>query len=113
VNSCHENPQYLPGYKLHEGVVATSDIQSAVSESHLVFVAVPSAYFRTVVQSMKPALPADSMLVSTTKGIEAGSFLLMSQVMNEEMPEARIGVLSGPNLAGEIAKRSMTGTVVA
>ena len=62
---------------------------------------------------MLPALTADTILVSCTKGIEAGSFLLMSQVMREEAPDAHIGVLSGPNLAGEIAKRSLAGTVIA
>jgi glycerol-3-phosphate dehydrogenase (NAD(P)+) len=113
VNATRENAQYLPGYKLHEGVTATDDIEQAVSGSRLVFVAVPSAYFRTVVRTMLPALTADTMLVSTTKGIEAGSFLLMSQVMREEAPDSSIGVLSGPNLAGEIAKRSLTGTVIA
>jgi glycerol-3-phosphate dehydrogenase (NAD(P)+) len=113
VNSTRENPQYLPGYVLHEGVVATSDIEFAVSGSRLVFVAVPSAYFRTVVRTMLPALSKDTILVSTTKGIEAGSFLLMSQVMRQEAPDCLIGVLSGPNLAGEIARRSLTGTVIA
>jgi glycerol-3-phosphate dehydrogenase (NAD(P)+) len=53
------------------------------------------------------------MLVSTTKGIEAGSFLLMSQVLRELAPNAPIGVLSGPNLAKEIAASQLTGTVIA
>lgn len=113
VNATRENPRYLPGYRLHEGVQATDDLEQAVRDSRLVFVAVPSAYFRTVVRKMLPALTPDTMLVSTTKGIEAGTFLLMSQVMRQEIPDARIGVLSGPNLAGEIAKRSLAGTVIA
>lgn len=117
VNATRENPKYLPGYQLHHGVHATDDLQQAVSGSRLVFVAVPSAYFRTVVRKMLPALTPDTILVSTTKGIEAGTFLLMSQVMRQEMrqemPDARIGVLSGPNLAGEIAKRNLAGTVIA
>ena len=113
VNSTRENPQYLPGYVLHEGVFATADIEFAVRGSRLVFVAVPSAYFRTVLRTMLPALSKDTILVSTTKGIEAGSFLLMSQVMRQEAPDCQIGVLSGPNLAGEIARRGLTGTVIA
>jgi glycerol-3-phosphate dehydrogenase (NAD(P)+) len=113
VNATRENPKYLPGYQLHQGVHATDDLQQAVSGSRLVFVAVPSAYFRTVVKKMLPALTPDTILVSTTKGIEAGTFLLMSQVMRQQMPDARIGVLSGPNLAGEIARRSLAGTVIA
>ena len=53
------------------------------------------------------------ILVSTTKGIEAGSFMLMSEVLKAEAPEAKIGVLSGPNLAKEIAASQLTGTVIA
>lgn len=113
VNRTRENPHYLPGYKLDDNVHATADIERAVSGSRLVFVAVPSAYFRTVVKKMLPALTPDTILVSTTKGIEAGSFLLMSQVMREEAPDARLGVLSGPNLATEIARRNLAGTVIA
>lgn len=113
VNRLRENPRYLPGYRLHDGIVATDDIHAAVSGSELIFVAVPSAYFRSVIQQVKPALTKDHMLVSTTKGIEAGTFMLMSQVLKEELGTARIGVLSGPNLAGEIADRSLTGTVIA
>ena len=57
--------------------------------------------------------PPGVILVSTTKGIEAGSFMLMSEVLKTEAPEAKIGVLSGPNLAKEIAASQLTGTVIA
>jgi glycerol-3-phosphate dehydrogenase (NAD(P)+) len=113
VNQLRENPQYLPGYRLHDNVVATADIEQAVAGSRLVFVAVPSAYFRTVVRKIHAVVTPDTILISTTKGIEAGSFLLMSQVLRQEIPEAPVGVLSGPNLASEIAKKSLTGSVVA
>ncbi len=113
VNRDHENARYLPGYFLHENVVAYDDMATAVSGSELIFVAVPSAHVRTVVRSMLPHVRPDVMLISLTKGIEAGSFLLMSQVLREEAPEARVGVLSGPNLAREIAAKNLTGTVIA
>jgi len=85
----------------------------AVRDAEVIFVAVPSAYFRAVVRDMRTWAPADAILVSTTKGIEAGSFKLMSQILAEESPAARIGVMSGPNLAKEIAARNLTGTVIA
>lgn len=113
VNQSHENPHYLPGYRLHSNVVAYHDMEQAVSDSEVIFVAVPSAYFRTVVRSMLAWSRPDAILVSCTKGIEAGTFKLMSQVLQQECPEARIGVLSGPNLAKEIASRDLTGTVIA
>ena len=113
INNKRENSRYLPGYHIHENVIATTDLEAAVASSSVVFVAVPSAFFRTVVKRLAPIIRADALLISTTKGIEAGTFLLMSQVMQEELPEASIGVLSGPNLAREIAQQSLTGTVIA
>lgn len=114
VNRSHENAQYLPGYRLHENVVAYSDMRSAVEDSEIVFVAVPSAYFRDVVKDMLQWSRPDVILVSTTKGIESGSFTLMSEILRQEAPStARIGVMSGPNLAKEIAAKNLTGTVIA
>ena len=113
INKHHENSQYLPGYKLNESVFATEDMVEAVSGSEVIFVAVPSSSFRQVVKEVVKHASADAILVSTTKGIEPGTFLLMSQVLKEEAPNARIAVLSGPNLAKEIASKQLTGTVVA
>lgn len=113
INDTRENSRYLPGYQIHENVFATTDIKAAVESSSVVFVAVPSAFFRTVVQRLAPIIRPDALLISTTKGIEADTFLLMSQVMQQELPDSAIGVLSGPNLAREIAQQSLTGTVIA
>jgi len=113
VNSHHENSQYLPGYKLGENVVATHDMEEAVAGCEVIFVAVPSGSFRKVVKEVVKCAPPDAMLISTTKGIEAGSFMLMSQILHEESPDAPVGVLSGPNLAKEIAANHLTGTVIA
>jgi glycerol-3-phosphate dehydrogenase (NAD(P)+) len=113
VNRTRENSQYLPNYQLNERVVATSDMAAAVKDSSLIFVAVPSSSFRQVVRDMVPHLAQSTVLVSTTKGIESGSFDLMTQILHQEAPNAKVGVLSGPNLAVEIAKKNLTGTVIA
>ena len=113
VNECHENKQYLPGYALSRRVVATESMADAVTKSSLIFVAVPSSSFREVVKQIVVFAPDDVMLISTTKGIEPSSFKLMSQVLDEESPNSKIGVLSGPNLAKEIASKHPTGTVIA
>lgn len=113
LNSLHENVNYLPGYKIHENVVATTDLAGAVKEVDLIFVAVPSSSFRDVVRQMKPLIHEDVILVSLTKGIEAKTFALMSQILTEETNNAHIAVLSGPNLAKEISGGSPTGAVVA
>ena len=113
VNECHENKQYLPGYALSRRVVATESMADAVTKSSLIFVAVPSSSFREVVKQIAVFAPDEVMLISTTKGIEPSSFKLMSQILDEESPNSKIGVLSGPNLAKEIASKHPTGTVIA
>ena len=113
LNKLHENTTYLPGYKIHEDVVATDDLAAAVSDVDLIFVAVPSSSFRAVVKQMKPLIHKEVILVSLTKGIEAETFALMSQILAEETDNKHIAVLSGPNLAKEIAVSSPTGAVVA
>lgn len=107
------NARYLPGCELNEGVQATTDVAEALENAEIVFVAIPSKSFREVVRSCKPNLKPEQVLVSTTKGIEAEGFRLMSQILQEECSSSRIGVLSGPNLAKEIALRQPTATVIA
>lgn len=113
VNSIHENSHYLPGYRLNERVFAFHDMSKAVENAAVIFVAVPSAYFRSVVQKMLPHCRDDAIFVSCTKGMEAVTFKLMSEILLEESPDSHIGVLSGPNLAKEIAAKNLTGTVIA
>ena len=113
LNSTRENSQYLPDYQLNERIFATSNMAAAVNDCGLIFVAVPSSSFRQVVRDMVPHLAENTVLVSTTKGIESGSFDLMTQILHQEAPNAKVGVLSGPNLAVEIAKKDLTGTVIA
>ena len=113
LNRLHENINYLPGYKIHEDVLATTDLAGAVCDVDLIFVAVPSSSFREVVKQMQSLIHEDTILVSLTKGIEAKTFALMSQILAEETSNALIAVLSGPNLAKEISGGSPTGAVVA
>jgi glycerol-3-phosphate dehydrogenase (NAD(P)+) len=113
LNKLHENINYLPGYKIHKDVVATDDLAAAVRDVDLIFVAVPSSSFRAVVRQMQPLINSEVILVSLTKGIEAKTFALMSQILAEETDNKHIAALSGPNLAKEIAVSSPTGAVVA
>jgi glycerol-3-phosphate dehydrogenase (NAD(P)+) len=77
-----------------------------------VFVALPSSALRQVLQPLAEQL-SGKLLISTTKGIEAKSFKLMSQILEEVAPQARVGVLSGPNLAREVAEHALTASVIA
>ena len=113
VNARRENPTYLPGYTLDPRLTATTDLQTTVRGADIVFVAVPSHSCRAVATELSRYINPQAMVVSTTKGIEADGFKLMSQVLREELPGHPLGVLSGPNLAKEIAAGQLTGTVIA
>ena len=108
----HENHRYLPGFKLDASLRVTTDIQAALSSAELVFLAIPSGAFRSVLKQIGPTLAGKSV-VSTTKGIEQPNFLMMSEIVEQEAPDARVAVLSGPNLAKEMAAGALTATVVA
>lgn len=112
MRTTRENPRYLKGIKILPGVEPVSDLLSTLQGSELIFVALPSSALRSVLAPHAELL-GGKMLVSLTKGIEAQTFKLMSQILEDIAPKARIGVLSGPNLAREIAEHALTATVVA
>ena len=109
----HENPDYLPGVVLPETLRATSSLQDAVSGSALVVMAVPSHGFRTVLGELAPHIPAGTPVLSLAKGLEQGTHLRMTEVIAEVAPGHPAGVLTGPNLAREIAAGQPAATVVA
>ena len=107
-----ENRRYLPGHALADRVRPTSDLAQALAKSQVVFVTVPSASFRQVTGELDGLVRPGTCVISATKGIEAG-FRLMSQILEEILPGTKVGVISGPNLAEEMADGRYTGTVVA
>lgn len=113
INASHENPRYLPGAELPPSVAATESLEAALEAATLVFVAVPSKAYLDVLEQARDLIRPGAIVVSCTKGIHADGFRLMSQLLAEHWPQARIGVLSGPNLAKEIVERRFTGTVIA
>ncbi|MBV1915040.1 MAG: NAD(P)H-dependent glycerol-3-phosphate dehydrogenase [Pseudomonadales bacterium] len=108
-----ENSKYLPGYHLHENLRICADLSDAVADSELVLFSIPSSSVRSVAKKVAADLNDNVFILSTAKGIEAGSFMLMSQVLAQELPGKRIGALSGPNLAKEIAMGFPAASVVA
>jgi glycerol-3-phosphate dehydrogenase (NAD(P)+) len=115
INRGHENPDYLPGITLPESLCATHDAAAALGGADLVAFAIPSQTLRANLADWAPLLPAAATLVSLMKGVELGTTKRMSEVIAEVAgagPE-RIAVVSGPNLALEIAQEQPTATVVA
>ncbi len=110
-----ENPDYLPGLKLPDRVQATSDAHEALSGADLVVIAVPSQTLRENLVRWQPFLPLDATYVSLMKGIELGTAKRMSEVIAEVVGVAadQVAVVSGPNLAHEIAEEQPAATVVA
>ncbi|NKZ04841.1 NAD(P)H-dependent glycerol-3-phosphate dehydrogenase [Actinomadura latina] len=105
VNERHENPDYLPGVTLPVGVRATLDPAEALKGADFVALAVPAQTLRRNLGGWLPHLPPDAVFVSLMKGVEIGTSLRMSEVICQvaEIPQERVGVFCGPNLAREIA----------
>jgi glycerol-3-phosphate dehydrogenase (NAD(P)+) len=115
INSARENPRYLPGISLPGALTAELDPAQALSGADLVVLAVPAQTLRASLGAWAPAIPRGALLVSLMKGIELGSCKRMSEVIMEvlDAPPSRVAVVSGPNLAREIAERQIAATVVA
>ena len=112
----HENPTYLPGIALPDGLHAVGDLRQACEHGDVVVLAVPSHGLRAVLEKAAPAVADDAPVVSLAKGVEQGSLLRMTQVVAATLPEHRgdrIGVLTGPNLAREVAEGQPTASVIA
>jgi glycerol-3-phosphate dehydrogenase (NAD(P)+) len=115
INTKHENTDYLPGIALPEIITATHDPAKALEGAEIVVLAVPSQQLRSNLESWCEHIPADAVMVSLMKGVELGTHKRMSEVIAEITgagPE-RIAVVSGPNLAKEIANREPAASVVA
>lgn len=111
----HVNERYHPGIALPASIRATVDEREALSGASIVVLAVPAQSLRDNLAHWRPMLEHGSVLVSLMKGIEIGTTLRMSQVIEEvaEVDPARVAVVSGPNLAREIVIRQPAGTTVA
>src|SRR5690606_33948923 len=107
-----ENPRYLKGIRIHDNVQPTSDLDAVLDACELIFVALPSSALRQALMPVAASLDG-KMLVSTTKGIEAQGFKLMSQILEEIAPHARIGGPTGRSRAREGAAPARTARVIA
>lgn len=115
INTTRCNSRYLPGVPLPAGVRATADAGEALSRADMVFLGVPAQTMRSNLGQWAGLLREDATLVSLAKGIELGTLMRMSQVIMSVtgFDPAQVAVLSGPNLASEIAKGQPAATVIA
>lgn len=107
-----EHATKLPGVKLSEKLVFTTDLRDAVCGRDLLVLAVPSVYTRSTAKSMQPFVEPNQLIVNVAKGIEESSLMILSEIIEEELKTARVAVLSGPSHAEEVGRGLPTTCVV-
>jgi len=115
INTLHTNEKFLPGIKLPEQVRATTDLKAALEFSDVIIVAIPAQTLRENLKVWAPHLKPGMRLISTLKGIEADTHSRMTEIMAAELGISLddMGLLTGPNLAGELSLRQPAGAVAA
>lgn len=112
INEKKQNPKYLKDLLLRENISASISLQKAVSAEVLIL-AVPTSAIRNTAQQLKEnGIPPETVLISVSKGIERGTGLRMSEIIEEILPENPIAALSGPNHAEEVSLDQPTCTVI-
>jgi len=112
INSEGANTTYHPELKLSENIEATDSLEEVLKDASMVFIATPSIIFQQIIQRISNLIEDDSYLISCTKGILGKPFRPLSEVITEKVGNT-LGVLSGPNLAKEIANNKVAGSVIA
>jgi glycerol-3-phosphate dehydrogenase (NAD(P)+) len=115
INTIHQNRAYHPGVELPASVTATTDAATALSDAEIVALVLPAQDLRGNLVQWGAAIPDSALLISLIKGIELGTTLRMSEVVNHVagIDPARIAALSGPNLASEIVAQQPSATTIA
>lgn len=108
----HEQKDKLPGVKLAEDMVFTTEIREAINERDILVLAVPSSFTRKTAHIMKEYVSEGQIVVNVAKGIEETTLLTLSQVIEDELPQADVAVLSGPSHAEEVGRGIPTTIVV-
>lgn len=108
-----ENPKYLPGITFDTGIEATTDLQAALSGADCVLSVTPAQSLRSVLEQVKPHMPAGIPLVLCAKGIERETGALLSSIVAEILPDNPVAILSGPSFAADVARGLPTAVVVA
>lgn len=112
INSEGANATYHPELKLSENIHASDSLESIMKNASIVFIATPSIVFEQIIKRISKLLEDDSYVISCTKGIKGNPFRTLSDIIKSNIDNT-IGVLSGPNLAKEIAENKVTGSVIA
>lgn len=113
IKEARENTRYLPGVPIPPGVIPTRSLDEALKGAQLTVLAVPSQYVRGMARQVAPFISAGQVVVNVAKGFEVDTLLRLSQVIEQEIPSARVVVLSGPSHAEEVGRDIPTAVVSA
>ena len=115
INSEGANSTYHPELQLSSNIQASECLEDVMKDSNIVLIATPSIIFENIVQRIVPMIELQASVISCTKGIKLNPFRSMSDIISENIDTNinNVGVLSGPNLAREIADNKVAGTVIA
>ena len=111
LKECREHKDKLPGVKLSEKISFTGNMKEASEGMDLIVLAVPSVYTRSTAEMLKPHIRQNQIIVSVAKGIEEGTLMTLSEIIEEEIPAADVAVLCGPSHAEEVGKELPTALV--
>ena len=112
LKECHEQKEKLPGVILPEDMIFTTDLNAAMKDKDVLVLAVPSPFTRSTAKQMAPFTKQGQIIVNVAKGIEEATLKTLSEVIEEELPQAEVTVLSGPSHAEEVGKGIPTTIVV-
>ncbi len=107
-----EHDSKLPGVKIPENIEITDDLEYTLGSPDLVVLAVPSPFTRSTSKAMKPFIKEGQLIVNVAKGIEESTLMTLSEIIEEEIPQANVAVLSGPSHAEEVGRGLPTTVVV-
>ncbi len=113
INEHGTNRKYLPDAKLHKNLKASNSIQETVQDADVIVMGIPSQNFREVLKNAKPFIRPWVPIISLAKGLEMGTKMRMTEIIEEELPGHPAGVLTGPNLAKEIHYGKAAAAVIA
>ncbi len=113
INTHHTNKRFLPDAILPEQVIATTDIEEAVSGMDVIIMGIPSQAFRSVLEKVRPHIRPWVPVISLSKGLELETDMRMTEIIDQVLPGHPAGVLTGPNLAREIMAGYAAASVIA
>jgi glycerol-3-phosphate dehydrogenase (NAD(P)+) len=113
LNKERESKEFLPGVKIPKDIICTHDLKVAARNKDIIVLAIPSHVVRQNANNIKPFINPNQIIVNVAKGLEEDTYYTMSEIIEQEIPDARVCILSGPTHAEEVSRNIPSTIVVA